>query len=429
MKSNVFASLKVLLAASVGGGLEMYDFVIYIFFAPTIATLFFPKDNAFTGMLATFSVFAIGYIVRPIGGIIFGYLGDKTGRKRWLIISLILMGSMTVLIGCIPTYQHIGVAAPLLLILFRLLQGIALGADLPGAITFVTEHSEPSSRGLNASVVFLGVNFGMLLASLVAALVTNFFDPLQMAAWGWRIAFWLSAVLVTVGFYLRRGLPESKIFLHVIEEKQIEKNPFMSLFRWADIPLLLVGILFVGFHAVVILQNFTLMPGFLHQYAATSMDQGLMLNTLSLFIFSVLIPLMGFLSDRIGRRAILLVGSGLWLICAYPLYELLITPILINKIIALLIIDVLSALIVGAVPVLLAELFKTSRRYSGVAFTYDVGFAIGGGLTPLIVLLLGQTFHNSAFVSLNIVAIAVVCFIIALLSKRYIPCAKENADF
>lgn len=420
MQKNMFTSLKVLFAASVGGGLEMYDFVIYIFFAPTIAALFFPKDNTFLGMLATFTVFAVGYLIRPLGGVIFGYLGDKTGRKKWLVVSLLLMGIATLLIGCIPTYHQIGIAAPILLILLRMIQGIALGADMPGAITFVTEHSDAAHRGFNSSVVFCGVNVGLLLASFVATIVTNLCTPEQLLSWGWRIGFWLSAVLIVIGFYLRRGLPEAKVFLSVMEEKRIEKNPFTSLFKLENVPSLVIATVFIGFHSIIILQNFTLMPGFLHQYANTSMSVSLLLDTTSLLLFGLLIPPLGLLSDRFGRRNILLLSSGLWLVCAYPLYELLIMPTLLSKIIALLIIDILSALLISTVPVLLAELFKTSQRYSGVALTYNIGFAIGGGLTPLMVLLLGKSFNNSALVSLDIIVVAAICFLIALFGKSYI---------
>ena len=409
--ADLFTPMKVLAAASVGGGLEMYDFVMYIFFAPTIAQLFFPEDNHFTGMLATYGIFAIGYFMRPIGGLIFGYLGDKTGRKKWLLVSILLMGFSTLAMGCLPSYQTIGIAAPILLTLLRLLQGMAVGADLPGGITFIIEHASPKTRGFNCGMVYLGVNTGLLGASAVAAVITHFCTETELMSWGWRIGFWSSALLVMLGFYLRRDLAESDLFIQAKKQKQLVTNPIAALLTLEYLPTIIVGIALVWLHAVLIVQLFMEMPTFLFQHSMITMGEALCLNTASIAILSLLIPMMGLLSDHIGRKKVLRIGGGLLLLFSYPLYLLLMTGNITHVMIGLLLFDVLSALIVGGVPVTLSELFATQQRYSGVGLTYNVGFAIFAGLTPMILTLLGKAFQSPAWASLNIMVAAIICLL------------------
>ena len=416
--TNLFTSLKVLVAASVGGGLEMYDFVMYIFFAPTIAALFFPEDNHYIGMLATYGIFAIGYFMRPLGGLIFGYLGDKTGRKKWLLVSILLMGFSTLAMGCLPSYQTIGIAAPILLTLLRLLQGIAVGADLPGGITFVVEHAASKTRGFNCGMVFLGVNTGLLGASAAAAVITGFWTDAELRDWGWRIGFWSSALLVVLGYYLRRGLAESAVFLGARKARQLVKNPLRTLLTAEHLPVIFIGISLVWLHAVLIVQLFMEMPTFLSQHSIKTMDEALYLNTASLAILSLLIPLMGLLSDHIGRKRTLAMGATLFLLCSYPLYLLLISESITQVMIGLLVLDILSAMIVGVVPVTLSELFGTEHRYSGVALTYNIGFAIFAGLTPMVLTLLEKLFQSPAIGALNIIVAAAVCLLGVYFTKN-----------
>lgn len=188
-QKGIASSFKVVLASSIGGGLEMYDFVIYIFFAPLFSQLFFPNSNHFVTMLAAFAVFAAGYLVRPLGGIVFGHFGDRFGRKKGLVVAISLMGFSTVLMGFLPTYYQIGIWAPILLVILRLVQGIAVGGDLPGAITFVAETANNKSRGEKCAWIYFGVNLGSFLASTVASIISWSFTKSRLHLYGWCCGF------------------------------------------------------------------------------------------------------------------------------------------------------------------------------------------------------------------------------------------------
>ena len=194
-------TLKAVFVSSLGGSLEMYDFVIYVFFAPVIASLFFPAHNTTAGTFFTYGIFAIGYLARPLGAFIFGHYGDKHSCKQGLIVTIGLMSLATALTGLLPTYQQIGILAPVLLLFLRLIQGIAVGGDLAGAVTFVAEYSEPTKRGFHCGWIYSGVNLGALLASTTSAILNSALSHQQIAAWGWRLSFSLSIILMFVGVY------------------------------------------------------------------------------------------------------------------------------------------------------------------------------------------------------------------------------------
>jgi MFS family permease len=412
-----FTSFKVLAASSIGGGLEIYDFIIYIIFSNIIASLYFPQGNHYVSLLATFGIFAIGYFMRPIGGILFGFLGDRTGRKKWLLCSILLMGLATIAIGCLPTYQSIGIWAPILLTLFRLLQGIAVGGDLPGGITYVAEHANQRSRGVNCAIVFCGVNFGLLLASGMGTVITAFLNHDQLYSWGWRVAFWFSAVLILLGLYLRLGLTESMIFLQAIKHKRIVKNPLRLVLHKA-LHSTIVGIGLTWLFSILIMQVFTKLPSYLHENSALlTVDKAMLLNTFSVAVFALLIPFMGFLSDYIGRKKMLVIATMLWIILAYPLYKALLVPNLVIVIFAIVVLDILGAAIVGTVPAALTELFASNTRYTGVAFTYNISFAFFGGLTPLFLTWLSHAVHDQALQALNIIIAAVIALLATLAFK------------
>ncbi len=414
----LLTQLKVLAASSIGGGLELYDFIIYVIFSNIIATLYFPKGNHYINLLATFGIFAIGYFMRPIGGFIFGHFGDKTGRKKWLIVSIIMMGFATVAIGFIPTYEKIGIAAPILLTLCRLLQGIAVGGDLPGGVTFVSEHANVNYRGINCAIVFCGVNVGLLLASAVGTVIISLLTHQQLYSWGWRIGFWFSAILIMLGLYLRFGLHESTVFLNAVKNKTLVKNPLVQLFHKELFPQAIMGMAFVWLFAVLIIQIFTKIPDFLEKHSvAISLDKAMLFNTISLTIFACLIPLMGYLSDIMGRKKLLIIGSVLWILFAYPAYKLLLVNSTTAVMVGIIMLDIMSAIIVGTVPAVLTELFSSSVRYSGVAFSYNMSSAIFGGLTPLLLTWLSHSVHDQALQSLNIIVGAIMCFIAALFMK------------
>lgn len=408
---------KAVLVSSIGGGLEMYDFTIYVFFAPIIAAHFFPRGNPVVSLLETFAVFAVGYFARPIGAIIFGNYGDVRGRKKGMLITIAIMAIATTLMGLLPTYASIGILAPIILIILRLLQGIAVGGDLPGAIAFVAEHADNHNRGLACSIVYCAVNLGILLASIAGALLTLLLTQEHLASWGWRIAFILGLVIGVVGFYLRTKIAETPYFTNMVESKTVVKIPFGPLFKNYT-SRIIQGIGLAWLFAVVIALIFLYMPTYLNTIAHLGLKDALTLNSINIFIFSACIPLMGYWSDRVGRKPMLIITALLFILLAYPIYTALSGSAFHFQCLALFCLAILSAGIVGVAPVTLAEMFPTKIRFSGIAVTYNMGFAIFAGLTPVIVTYLIYQFHSPKAPSYYLIISAVVTLIAVLTFKE-----------
>jgi MHS family proline/betaine transporter-like MFS transporter len=400
-------------AVAVASILEIYDFTLYIFFAPIIAQLFFPHGNSWVAMLETFAIFAIGYFSRPLGAVIFGHYGDKLGRRKGLLITIVLMATTTTAIGLLPTYSAIGIAAPLLLVILRFLQGIAIGGDLPGAITFVAEYADDKKRGLLCSLVYCGVNIGLLLASAIGALLISVLSQAQLMAWGWRVAFVFGIVVGFVGFYLRRKMADTPHFIHLEKTRALAKLPLLQLFREST-PQVLRSIGLAWLFAVIIAQVFLFMPSYLHTTNHFPLSKALLLNSINVLLFSLCIPFVGYLSDKIGRKPVNLVTATLFVVFTYPLYTWLSQPNFVFEIIAMNCFAVLAAGIVGTVPSAWAEMFPTSVRYSGVGVAYNIGFAIFAGLTPVIATYLLYTLHQPQAPSYNLIVSAIMAFIAAL---------------
>lgn len=417
MSTQQSSLTQVVTVASVGGGLEMYDFSIYIFFAPIISTLFFPHENSTVAMLETLAVFAVGYFSRPLGAILFGHFGDKLGRKTGLLITIALMALSTTMIGLLPTYSTIGIAAPILLIIARFLQGISVGGDLPGAITFVEEYAHDHHRGSLCSLVFCGVNVGIVLASGIGALLTFFLTQQQLTTWGWRFAFILGLVIGFVGFYLRSKMQETPYFIRLQAAEAHAKIPVLQLFR-ENLKQILQGAGMAWLFAVVIAQIFLYMPTYLHTQSHLSLTTALITNSFNILLFSLCIPIAGYLSDKIGRKPVLLSAALLLAIFAYPLYLILNTANFMVTISALICLAILAAGVIGTVPCMLGELFPTKVRYTGVGVTYNISFAIFAGLTPVVATYLIYKLHDIQAPSFNLILSAIVAFIAALTIKE-----------
>lgn len=408
---------KAVWISSIGGGLENYDFLIYVFFAPIFAKLFFPPQNEFVVLLNTLAIFALGYFARPIGGILFGHYGDKFGRKKGMLLSLAIMGISTLLIGLLPTYATIGIAAPILLIILRILQGISMGGDIPGAIAFVAEYADNHKRGLACSLVFFAVNIGLLMASAVAALLTSVLSKAHLLAWGWRIGFWLGIVIAVVGFYLRSKIAETTYFKNLEKSEDIAEFPLLHLFR-IHMNEVLQGIALMWLFAVIIAQIFLYMPTYLNIELNFKLSNALILNSINGVIFALFIPVMGYLSDKVGRRPVIFVVSLLFIIASYPLYTLLQHGNLHVALLALPCFAILASGIVGTVPSSLAEMFATHVRYSGIAITYNISFAIFAGLTPVIATYLLYKLQFPQAPSFNLIVAGVMALIAVITMKE-----------
>jgi len=408
--NNKISRARAVTIASIGGGLEMYDFSIYIFFAPIIAELFFPHTSYFASLLLTLAIFAVGYFSRPLGAIIFGHYGDRIGRKTGLVVTIVLMAVSTALIGLLPTYATIGILAPLFLVILRFLQGVAVGGDLPGAVTFVAEYADNKNRGFACSLIYFSVNIGLLMASVMGGLLTYLLSHEQLLGWGWRLAFLLGIVLGIVGFYLRKKIADTPYFQQLAEQQAQVKIPSLQLLK-ENTTQILQGIGLVWLLAVAIAQLFLYMPTYLHTMAHLELTTALLINSANILLFSLCIPLIGYLSDKIGRKPIILLTAFLFIVFSYPLYTLLNHTSLTEKILALNCFALLAAGIVSTVPSTLAELFPTHTRYSGVGIAYNISFAIFAGLAPVIATFLIEQLHQPQAPSYNLIAGALVAFV------------------
>jgi MFS transporter, MHS family, shikimate and dehydroshikimate transport protein len=375
---------RTALAATIGTTIEWYDFQVYGLAAALIFnSQFFPNFDPMAGTLLSFATFAIGFLARPIGAIIFGHIGDRIGRKSTLIATFLLMGVATLLVGCLPNYNTIGIFAPILLVFLRLVQGIGLGGEWGGAVLIMTEGEGQSRRGFLGSLPQLGSPAGLVIATLVFAGTTAMMSAEQFASWGWRLPFLLSLVLVMVGAFARFSMPESKAFSQAKRTNTIATFPLIETLRtqWREV-LLAAGLFLVtsgGFYVYVT---------FMVAYGSTNLGlpKELMLNGVLAFATAELLiiaPICAF-SDRIGRRPVFILAAVSTILFAFPLFWLVNTKVTSLIMLGMAIGGIANGVLFGIMGSFGPELFKTSVRYTGASLGYQLSAALGGGLTPLI---------------------------------------------
>jgi MFS transporter, MHS family, proline/betaine transporter len=363
--------------------MEWYDFALYGFFAPVIAKQFFPSEDPLASLVSTFGIFAAGYLMRPVGGFVLGRLGDRMGRKRVLLLSVYLMAVPTALIGLLPTHAQIGVTASVLLMILRLIQGFSVGGEFTGSIAFLAEHAPPEKRGLFSSFTTGAAVTGILLGSAVGALMTGLLDSDTLNLWGWRVPFLAGVVLAFIGGYLRRTLDDSESFKRVKAEGETLESPLREVLtkhRASTLKLLAAMWVFAGSFYMI----FIYLTTYLSTETHILLSMALRLNTVAMVLLLVLIPVMGALSDRLGRKP-LLVGSSVGLaLLGYPLFLALQKGSSGLDLMALAAFAILTATLQGAMPAMLAELFPTRVRMTAVSTAYNLGQALFGGTAPLI---------------------------------------------
>lgn len=376
--------LRTLMLAALGGALEFYDFIIFVFFTAVIAELFFPPDMPeWLRQAQTFGIFAAGYLARPLGGIIMAHFGDRAGRKRMFMLSVLLMALPTLLMGLLPTHASIGIAAPLLLLLLRVLQGAAVGGEVPGAWVFVSEHVPPSRIGLACGTLTAGLTFGILLGSLVATAVNSTWTPDEVLGWAWRMPFILGGLFGMLAVWLRRYLDETPVFEEMRRRRELVKGMPLKVVlqgHWgAVIRTMLVTWMLTAGIVVVILMTPTLVQR-LFAIAPATAAQASSLATFSLCIGCVLY---GMAVDRFGVHRVLVVGAiGLALATAGLYHTLETAPAHFTIAYA---ITGLFVGVTGAIPSLMVHAFPPAIRFSGISFAYNIAYAILGGLTPVVV--------------------------------------------
>ena len=371
---------RAILAAGIGNVLEYYDFGIYGFVATVIARKFFPGADPAAALLATFAAFGVGFLARPVGGIVLGRLGDIAGRKSALILTIVLMAVGTVGIGAIPGYATIGVAAPALLVVCRILQGLSAGGEWGNSTAFIVEWSPAGKRGYYGSYSQASVVGGVLMASAVAALLNTLFSAAAISDWAWRLPFLLGAVLLPVGLWLRRGIDETPRFR---AERAGHKSGLADL--GTPFGMMAKAFGFTILWTVAYYVMLTYLPTFTQKYAGLSPTAALWSNTVALVALMAAIPVMGALSDRIGRKPLLLFCCIGFIVLAYPGFLLMLSGVPAYGVALLQIaFNLVIATFSGPGPAALVELFPTRSRTSLMSVSYALAVAIFGGFAPFI---------------------------------------------
>jgi metabolite-proton symporter len=410
---------RVVMASLIGTTIEWYDFFLYGSAAALVFNkLFFPSYDPLTGTLLAFATYALGFVARPVGGIVFGHYGDRIGRKRLLMLSLILMGVATVLIGLLPTYAQIGIWAPLALIFLRLVQGFAVGGEWGGAVLMAAEHGDAARRGFWASWPQAGVPAGNLLAAGVLALMAGLQSEADFLEWGWRVPFVLSALLVVIGFYIRNRVGESPMFEKALDESEVPpKLPAMEVFRERPKAIVLGAGLRVGENiSYYILTVFSLT--YLVDVAAETRSLALNALLIGAAVQFFAIPLFARLSDRIGRRPVYAFGAFGLAAWSFIMFGLLGSGSNESIVLALVVGLVLHGAMYGPQAAFITELFPTRIRYSGVSIAYQLTSIVAGSLAPIIALALYKQYDSALPVAVYVGVTCAVSGISALLAKE-----------
>jgi metabolite-proton symporter len=410
---------RVVMASLIGTTIEWYDFFLYGSAAALVFNrLFFPSYDPLTGTLLAFATYALGFVARPVGGIVFGHYGDRIGRKRLLMLSLVMMGVATVLIGLLPGYAQIGMWAPIALIALRLVQGFAVGGEWGGAVLMAAEHGDAARRGFWASWPQAGVAAGNLLAAGVLAVLAGFQTEADFLAWGWRIPFLLSVILVAVGWYIRNRVAESHTFEKALAEAEAPpKLPAIEVLRERPGAVVLGAGLRIGENiSYYILTVFSLT--FLVDVAAESRSLALDALLIGAAVQFFAIPSFAFLSDRIGRRFVYAFGGFGLAAWSFALFPLLASGDQRAIILALVIGLVLHGAMYGPQAAMIAELFPTRIRYSGASIAYQLTAIVGGSLAPIVALWLYKHYDSAVPVSIYVGTACAISGITALLARE-----------
>ncbi|SHK04125.1 MFS transporter [Aureimonas altamirensis] len=413
---------RVVGASVIGATIEWYDFFLYGIVAGIVFNqLYFPADDPVVSTLLAYTTFAIGFVARPVGGLIFGHYGDKLGRKSMLVITLMIMGVATVLIGLLPTYEQIGIAAPILLLLLRILQGIGIGGEWGGAVLMAYEYAPENRRGFFASIPQIGLALGLCLASGVTA-VMSLLPEEQFMAWGWRVGFLASVLLVLVGMYIRLKVAETPEFAKVKETKKDVALPFMVMLRKYPKNIILgMGVRYIDGVFFNIFAVFSIV--YLSKYVDVPRTTALVLVTISAAVMIFTIPYFGSLSDRWGRPKTYAIGSLLLALCAYPAFWLMASGSL--PLIAIGIIvpfGIVYAMCYGPEAALFSDLFDAEVRYTGISFVYQFSGIFASGITPIIATyLLAEGGGEPWYVCAYVVFAALISMISAMAIRRPAP--------
>lgn len=408
-------------ASFLGNFVEWFDYAAYGYLATIIALTFFPQTDAATGLLATFAVFALSFIVRPIGGLVWGHFGDKYGRRSALAWSILIMTVSTFCIGLLPGYNHIGLWAPALLLLIRLVQGFSASGEYAGASAFLAEYAPQGKRGFYTSIVPASTAAGLLFGAIFVAGLHALMTVENLHDWGWRLPFLLAAPFGLVGRYIRVSLQDSPKFLEMekrLEAKECTTHAPIRELLTVHRRAVVIGIGVTCLNAVAFYLLLSYMPTYLSTEMGMSESDSFIASTVSLATYIGLIFLMGKLSDRYGRKTMLVAASVLFLLLTFPLFGMLGNPSLVVILMIQIAFGAILAMNDGTLPCFLAEIFPTRVRFSGFAFSFNIANAVFGGTAPFIATWLIQLTGNKMAPAWYLLAAAAVALIAMLASRE-----------
>lgn len=408
---------KVLLATGIGHFVEWFDFGLYGTLAAIIGVQFFQAESPAVALLSSFAVFGAGFIMRPLGGLYFGSLGDRIGRQKVLATVILLTSGATFVMGLLPTFSQIGIAATVLLVITRLIQGFAAGGESSGATTFLAEYAPTARRGYFTCWID---NFGFMAfvaGSGLVFLLTATLGEATMSDWGWRIPFLIAGPLGLVGLYLRKHLEDTPEFLEMVKSGKTEASPLRTAVTTAWGALLFC----VGFVVIKAVGHWTLqtfMPSYLSTELHYSKLDSYAITTVGLFAIAVMVPFMGYLSDKFGRKPLMLAGCAGFILFTYPAMMVMARGDMLSAVLAMLLLGAFIAAFDGACSAAMAELFPTSIRYGGMAIAYNVAVAFFGGITPWFSAYLMTATGNPFSPAYYVMGAALITFLTVLRAKE-----------
>ncbi len=416
---------KIIISGMIGNALEWYDYALYAQFASIIGMHFFPDSNMRETL--TLAVFAAGFIVRPLGGIIFGNIGDKFGRRTALVIGIITMAVPTAAIGLLPDYKTIGIAAPIILTIIRLVQGFSLGGEFSGCISYIVEHAKLEERGIAGSASFVSMCAGMFLGLVTASSFTYFMEQQALIEYGWRIPFVAGLFIGLIGIYIRKNLSESPLYKKAKETGRLSKFPLREIFGKYRVELFIAIGLYVTvtapfYTATVFVSNFMKILGY-------SQSQSSIISNVILVTMMLVFPISATISDKIGRRPILMTGIILIILLSYPIFWGLGSMNFFFAIISQIIFAIIIAIYMGPIPAILVEIFPTSIRFTGVALSYNLSAAIFGGSAPVVGMMLAKYTGDKYAISYYLIILAVLSYVVlGFYKETYRKNLAENCE-
>ncbi|MET7996765.1 MFS transporter [Amycolatopsis sp. NPDC005232] len=404
---------KAITAACIGNFIEYYDFVVYGYFASVIAKLFFPSSNAAASLLLTFAAFAVSYAARPLGALIFSHLGDKHGRRTPLAVSVILIAVSTTVIGLLPTYAQIGVAAPLVLTFARMVQGISVGGEYGGATSFISEYSARRNRGYYTGWQTFTIGLALFTGGAVATILSASLSDAALSSWGWRLPFLVGVPLGLVGLYLRLRLDETPHFTAARANADVVRAPVLAGIKqeWRS---LVIGMGVVVTPAICVYVLFVYTPTYLGQVLGHSRFEAQAANLVALAFYCALIPFFARLSDRVGRKPLMVAGTVALLAVTYPAFLMLGSGDILVVVLGLCLLGLAFAPHSAVMLAVVAELFPTTVRYTGLSLSLNIPVTLLGGTAPLLATALISWSGTAAAPAFFVIGGAVVSLVAAL---------------